>query len=120
LNKIIKKFKAVAQECGLRIIFILLKSNSNLCICEMMDVLQKEQYNISRCLGILKEADLINEQRDGRLLLYSLNNTDPINKKIFESILNGQHNKIFNNDLERLNQRLNLRENGKVVVTYNK
>ena len=118
MNNIIKKYKALSQECRLRIIHLLIKTETQLCICEMMDVLKKEQYHISRCLGILKDADLIEEDRDGRLLLYSLNKSDPVNSYLFETILKEKETEQFILDLEALNKRLALRSNGKVVVTY--
>lgn len=118
MNLIIKKYKAITQESRLRIIYLLLKAQMPLCICEMMDVLQKEQYQVSRCLGSLKKADLISETREGRLLLYTINSSDPVNKCIFDSIILGELECDFSNDLQRLKKRLALREDGKVVVTY--
>jgi len=121
MDEIIKKYKALAQECRLRIIHILLRSNTPLCICEMMDILDKEQYHISRCLSILKEARLVNEERDGRLLLFSLDMSDKFNKGLFENlkIIDSNISGTAKKDLERLNDRLSLRVNGKIVVTYN-
>ena len=118
MQNIIKKYKAVSQECRFRIIHILLKAKTPLCICEMIDIFKKEQYQISRCLGILKQAGLITEDRDGRLLLYSLNQSDPINKSIFESVIKDQTINQFKNDLIAMKKRLALRKNGKIVVTY--
>jgi len=114
----IKKYKALSKECRLRIINLLLKSNTPLCICEMMNAMNKEQYQISRCLGVLKDAELVNEDRDGRLLLYTLNYSDQINKLLFNSIEKSEKLSIFEKDLARLEERLSLRENGKIVVTY--
>ena len=120
MKKLIKKYKAVSQECRLRIINLLINSNTALCICEMMDILDKEQYQISRCLSILKNAGLIEEERDGRLLLYSLKQDDKYNKAIFKNIsdLKEELNPILEKDIENMHVRLLLREAGKVVVTY--
>lgn len=122
MKKIIKKYKAISQECRLRIINLLVNSTTPLCICEMMDILNKEQYQISRCLLILKNAGLIDEERDGRLLLYSLKFDDKYNKAIFQNItvLKEELNPVLEKDIENMHVRLLLRENGKVVVTYRK
>ena len=120
MKELIKKYKAVSQECRLRIINLLVNSGTSLCICEMMDILQKEQYQISRCLSILKDAGLVEEERDGRLLLYSLKIDKKYNKTIFENIssLKEELNSILKKDIENMHVRLLLRENGRVVVTY--
>ncbi len=120
MKKIIKKYKAISQECRLRIVNLLINSNIPMCICEMMDILNKEQYQISRCLSILKNAGLIKEERDRRLLLYSLKYDDNYNKAIFENVSNLKEelNPILEKDIENMHVRLLLRENGKVVVTY--
>ena len=120
MKELIKKYKAVSQECRLRIINLLVNSGTSLCICEMMDILKKEQYQISRCLSILKDAGLVEEERDGRLLLYSLKIDKKYNKTIFENIssLKEELNSILKKDIENMHVRLLLRENGRVVVTY--
>jgi len=120
MKKIIKKYKAISQECRLRIVNLLINSNIPMCICEMMDILNKEQYQISRCLSILKNAGLIKEERDRRLLLYSLKYDDNYNKAIFENVSNLKEelNPILEKDIENMHVRLLLREDGKVVVTY--
>lgn len=100
---------------------LLIKAKNPLCICELMDVLHKPQYKISRCLSILKEANLITEERDGRLLMHSPDLSDLVNKQIFSSVekVDLKENADLIVDIDNLNDRLSLRKNGKVVVTYN-
>jgi len=102
--------------------YLLSRAKSPLCICELMDALNKPQYKISRCLTILKEAKLIKEERVGRLLMHSPDFSDPYNKHIFDCVenINVQKNTDLIADIDNLNERLSLRENGKVVVTYSK
>jgi DNA-binding transcriptional ArsR family regulator len=118
--KTIKKFKAISQTLRLRALHLIVKAPASLCICELMDALQKEQYQISRCLAILEKAALIQEQRQGRLLFYSPVYDIPLNRLLFSVIDLAETDlaAFFTQDLLRLRQRLDLRKNGKVMVTY--
>jgi len=117
MKKEIKKYKAIGEENRLRILKILLKVNTELCVCEIVDTLNKPQYTISKHLGILRNAELVEERRDGKLILYTAKNSDPLNKKIFSSIKFVNDDKTFKQDLKNLKKRLSLRKNGKIVVT---
>lgn len=68
--KIVNVFKALSDETRLRIINILLKEN--LCVCEIMDILGMTQSRISRHLGILKQVELIEEERKGKWVIYKI------------------------------------------------
>lgn len=113
-----KKYKALANECRLRLMRLLLFADTELCICEIMDALEKEQYQISRCLGVLKRAELVKEDKDGRLQFYSPKKKGAVNKALFKSIKNVEDDGRFKEDMKRLENRLAKRENGKVTVTY--
>jgi len=121
MKNVLSKYQALSQKCRFRIMHLLIKAETPLCICELMDVLHKPQYKISRCLSILKEANLITEERDGRLLMHSPDLSDPLNKQLFTSVekVDLKENADLIVDIDNLNDRLSLRENGKVVVTYN-
>ena len=118
MEALLNKYKALTQECRLRIVRLLLAADSPLCICELMDILDAPQYQISRCLSVLKDAGLVEEERDGRLLLHSLNHRDPENRAIFESVESAKNSPVLKADLAKLKKRISMRENGKVVVTY--
>lgn len=122
MQLLLKKHKALTQKCRFRIMYALIKAKTPLCICELMDVLQKPQYKISRCLIILKKAGLIREERSGRLLLHSPDYKDICNKALFNSIrsVSQKENPELAGDMRNLKKRLALREKGKIVVTYKK
>ncbi len=94
---------------------LLIKVESPLCICELMDVLHKPQYKISRCLSILKEANLINEEHDGRLLMHSSDLSEPLNENLFDSVqlVSIKENTDLIVDINTLNDRLALRKKWK-------
>lgn len=63
-------FRAFADETRLRILHLLTKGE--LCVCDIMTVIQAPQPKISRHLGFLKRAGLVADRRDGRWRHYSL------------------------------------------------
>jgi len=71
MNKFLKLFHALSDETRLRIYLLLLKGE--LCVCELVNILNMEQSRISHSLRILKEAGLINNQREGKWIIYSVN-----------------------------------------------
>jgi len=63
-------FKALSDETRLRILKLL--EGGELCICKIMEVLDMRQSRISRHMGILKNAGLVVDRRDGKWVHYSL------------------------------------------------
>ena len=72
--KEVEKYKAIGEEIRLRILRVLVKAQQELCVCEIVDVLEKPQYNISKNLSILRKAELVEEQRAGKLMMYKVIN----------------------------------------------
>ncbi|MEE2729009.1 MAG: metalloregulator ArsR/SmtB family transcription factor [Candidatus Latescibacterota bacterium] len=63
-------FKACSDSTRLRILFLL--DARELCVCELVDVLQMPQGKISRHLAVLKIAGLVHDRRDATWFYYSL------------------------------------------------
>jgi ArsR family transcriptional regulator len=63
-------FKGLADPTRLRIVSLLLKRD--LCVCELMFVLGMEQSRISHQLRILRDADLVEDRREGRWMTYRI------------------------------------------------
>jgi ArsR family transcriptional regulator len=110
-------YKSIGEETRLRIMRLLVKAGTELCACEIIDVLEKPQYTISKNLGILVNAGLISESRDGRMMFYKLAENE-FNKTIFENIklIKCRSNPVFEKDFPRLEKRLALRVNGKCTA----
>ncbi len=68
----VEQAKALGDETRLRIFRVLARTGERLCVCELEAVLGKPQYAVSRALGILRKAELVNEERDGRLVKYGV------------------------------------------------
>ena len=67
----IKMFKALSDETRLRIYLLLLQSE--LCVCELVNILNMEQSRISHSVRILREADLVVNRREGKWIIYAVN-----------------------------------------------
>lgn len=71
MSELIKVFKALSDETRVRMLKLLFEGE--LCVCEIMQVMQISQSRASRNLGILKDAGLLKDRRDGQWVHYSLN-----------------------------------------------
>jgi ArsR family transcriptional regulator len=76
MKEAVRFFKAFSDETRLRILHLLLKGE--LCICELMEVLNLPQSNVSRHMAYLKNAGLVDDRREAVWVYYSL--TEPSNK----------------------------------------
>lgn len=79
----IKIFKALSDETRLRIYLILLQGE--LCVCELVNILNMEQSRISHSVRILKEAGLVVNRRQGKWIIYAVN-PETENNRIIQSL----------------------------------
>lgn len=70
MRQAVKIFKALSDPTRLRILMLLLQKN--LCVCELVFTLKMEQSRISHQLRILKDADLVEDIRDGKWTNYRI------------------------------------------------
>lgn len=104
MNKILKLFKVLSDKNRLRILLML--SQKPLCVCELQDVLQITVSTVSKHLSLLREAELIKDEKDGKWVNYKLNisTKDPILQQVFLILpmwLNDDE--LIKSDLEKLN-----------------
>ncbi len=62
--------KAISDETRVRILRLL--QDGELCVCQLMKILDMKQSTISKHLGILKNAGLIENRKKGRWAFYRL------------------------------------------------
>ena len=74
MQDLLLTFKALSDETRLKIILLLKKGE--LCVCDIAETLEMTQPNISFHLGMLKEAGLIKDKKDGRWTYYALDESD--------------------------------------------
>ena len=63
-------FKAMADPCRLKILYLL--REGELCVCELMVGVDRPQSSTSHHLSVLRDAGLIRERKDGRWSRYRL------------------------------------------------
>lgn len=81
-----EKMKALGDETRLRVMRILLKAGTKLCVCEIEAITGKPQYAVSRALGVLRTARLVVEERDGKLVKYAPLAEDAFTKSLLDSV----------------------------------
>jgi ArsR family transcriptional regulator len=70
MKEIIRALKALSDPTRLRIIFLL--TERDLCVCELMFVLDMPQSRVSHQLRLLRDADLVEDKREGRWIIYTI------------------------------------------------
>jgi len=74
MEQLAQFFKALSDETRLRIMMLL--TQGELCVCDLMFVLDEPQSKVSRHLAYLKHSGLTNSKRAGVWMHYSLK--DPV------------------------------------------
>src|SRR3989338_6814822 len=113
METILTIFKALSDETRLRILKLL--ENGELCVCDITDVLNMSQPNISFHLAMLKEAGLIKDRRNGRWMHYSLDESDIFIRFLLLGVLERFEDKLAEEDKKRLISLLSTKEEGRIV-----
>ncbi|MFB0565926.1 MAG: ArsR/SmtB family transcription factor [Candidatus Aminicenantaceae bacterium] len=99
----VKIFKALSDPTRLRILMLLLQRE--LYVCELVFILKMEQSRISHQLRVLRDADLVEDTREGRWTNYRIpNKTRNYLRMLFEKILeeNFSNSEEFKKDKKNL------------------
>jgi ArsR family transcriptional regulator len=104
LQELLKAFKALGDETRIRLLKLL--QQRELCVCELIQALNMTQSRVSRNLGILKNAGLVKDRRDGLWVHYSLNDdAKPYIKELLEMLKDScNDDKIIAKDLFELSK----------------
>ncbi|MCX6572276.1 MAG: metalloregulator ArsR/SmtB family transcription factor [Candidatus Aminicenantes bacterium] len=110
MKEIIKAFKALSDPTRLRIFLLLLEKD--LCVCELTYVLDMSQSRVSHQLRLLRDADLVEDKREGRWIIYTIpqrtrEDLEPLLRRL--SGPNPAESKLLPRDIDRLD--VCLREN---------
>lgn len=70
VRSLTKLFRALGDETRLRIVALL--AHGELCVCHLERALDLSQPNVSRQLGVLRAAGIVDARRDGPWMYYSL------------------------------------------------
>jgi len=119
MNNYVDVFKALADKTRLRIMRLLSITDRQVCVCEIMDALERPQYLVSKHLNILKNAKLVEGERKGTWVYYSpLKKYSAFNRQLFKLLKGQLSDAEFLEDEQKLNQRLQLRESNVCVVGF--
>ena len=75
MKDVVKAFKAISDESRLRILGML--QGKALCVCEIAEVLGLAQSTVSRHLKVLEDIGLVDREKDGLWVEYSLSSASP-------------------------------------------
>ncbi len=78
----------------------MLLKDGEVCVCDIADTLKMTQPNISFHLGMLKEAGLIKDRKNGRWIHYSLADSDMFTRFLLMGVFE-QAGKKTNNKVKR-------------------
>ena len=70
VRSVSRLFKALGDETRLRVVALL--SHGELCVCHLQEALGLSQSNVSRHLGILRAAGIVEDRREGTWVYYRL------------------------------------------------
>ena len=72
----LKLFKAMADDTRLKSL-LLIMSEGELCVCELMAAMEQSQPKVSRHLALLRKEGLLADNRQGQWVYYHLNPSLP-------------------------------------------
>jgi ArsR family transcriptional regulator len=81
-------FKACADATRLRLLALV--AERELCVCELVEILDMPQGKISRHLAVLRRAGLVDDRRDGTWIHYSLRRPDSALGRRLRAYLKGE------------------------------
>jgi len=104
MNEFLKIFKLLSDKSRLRILLLL--TERELCVCQLMGVLGVSQPLVSRNLSLLSDSGLLDERKDGKLVFYSIKKTLPEAAGKLISLLKKQlkNDRTLGNDLDSLEE----------------
>ncbi len=86
-DRVDQMFRAFSDRTRLRILHLLL--GSELCVADIVEILQIPQPRVSRHLGHLREAELVQARKAGLWSFYSLaESRSPFHNKLLECLAN--------------------------------
>ena len=85
MQKAVDLMKAVSDEGRIRILSAL--SDGELCICQVIELLELAPSTVSKHLTILKHAGLIKNRKEGKWIYIDLNDDDGFGRDLLKLLL---------------------------------
>ena len=108
MKEIVKLFKALSDESRLRILNLVFHVNE-LCVCDIQRVLGFTQTKVSRHLSYLKNAGILEDERNGGWILYRLNKiNNPMREELYQHLKKMfATEQVLQDDIKVLNDSVN-------------
>jgi len=114
MNDILNIFKALSDETRLRILKLL--EQGELCVCDIVAALDMIQPKVSFHLGVLKDAGLIKDRKQGKWVHYRIDDSDFFRRFLLLSTLERISAETVSEDTRRLNDFLKIKHQKANVV----
>jgi len=102
LEDLLEIFKTLSDETRLRILKIL--EHGELCVCDIVAALDLIQPKVSFHLGVMKEAKLIKDRRQGKWIHYCIDDTDLFRRFLILTVIEKISEKAVSHDKVRLKE----------------
>jgi len=110
-------FQALADETRLRVIRLMVATEEESCLCELVDSLLEPSYKLSRHVKILRQAGLLASHKEGRWVYHQLVKKPAYLGQLFSTVQAlPDPDGIYGADLERFRERLCLRQGGRCQI----
>ncbi len=100
MEDLVSVFKALTDETRLKIIKLL--AQGELCVCDIVAALDMQQSKVSFHLGVLKEAGLIQDRKQGKWTHYRIHDGDVFRRMLILTTLEKVPESVMNEDKKRL------------------
>jgi ArsR family transcriptional regulator len=115
MEEFVEQIKALGDKTRLKILWLLSKARTELCICEIMDTIGDSHSNVSRHLKILKTAKLVQERKEGRwVYVHLVTVKEPFHEHLLQAVSSIPEDFLLG-AAKRLTLRLALRDRNKCV-----
>lgn len=103
MQQLAQTFKCLSDPIRLRIL-ILLQSEGELCVCDLMAVLKLPQSTVSRHLAYLKRSGWLDDRRNGVWMYYTISRTiSPLAADLLDLLKrHGSHSSVVSEDRSNL------------------
>lgn len=110
-------FQALSDATRLRVVRLLAVTDEEACLCELVDSLNEPQYKLSRHLKILRQAGLLDVEKDGRWVYHRLVTRPDHLTDLFTLVaVLPDPGGAYSKDFKRFKRRLKHREAGRCRV----
>lgn len=102
MQELLNIFKALSDETRLRILKLF--EHGELCVCDIVAALDMIQPKVSFHLGVLKDAGLIKDRKQGKWIHYRIDDPDMFKRFLILSVLEKVSESEVAEDKKRLNK----------------